>query len=551
MPKECDLVMKGGITSGVVYPKLVTQLAKEYQFKRIGGTSAGSIAAGLTAAAEFQRKTQQDSMGGFGELDALPAFLGDHLEDLFQPNDRYKKLFRWLLKQMKSKPSFSFWFVIRSVRIFFRIKKAIKQLPKTDYGFCSGRTQQGYKTEGLTDWLNKKIEQTAGRMLDGQLPATPLTFGMLEKEGIELRTITTNLSQSTPVTLPNIGVLWIKREDLIRLFPENIAAYVESVQPQPIDEPTDGREDITTNKLLRVPVGDEMPVLLGMRLSLSFPILISAIPFYRIDQSLRLCKSEQKKPQLCWFSDGGICSNFPIHLFDNPLPQRPTFGITLGKFDACRQDPDIGNQPGKNRTYLPVGAKQGMTSAITAIDDLFGFAGAIFNAASTWQDINQTVLPGYRERIVRLYLNPDEGGLNLNMPPEKIASLARIGEAGGKAILESFNFNDHRWRRLLSAYAAIEESLASIERNYDPDNPQGMHAFLQLIRSSIKQGKSIISGYMPNDVDDVDELIRRMDEFCQTAKKLNSPPIREQWGENGYMPRPRASLRIVPKKQID
>ncbi len=43
---ECDLVMKGGITSGVIYPRLVAKLSKTYNFRSIGGTSAGAIAAG-------------------------------------------------------------------------------------------------------------------------------------------------------------------------------------------------------------------------------------------------------------------------------------------------------------------------------------------------------------------------------------------------------------------------------------------------------------------------------------------------------------------------
>ena len=47
----CDLIMKGGITSGVVYPKLISGLAAKYRFKNIGGTSAGAIAAAGCAAA--------------------------------------------------------------------------------------------------------------------------------------------------------------------------------------------------------------------------------------------------------------------------------------------------------------------------------------------------------------------------------------------------------------------------------------------------------------------------------------------------------------------
>ncbi len=53
--KKCDLVMKGGITSGVVYPPVLGILAEDYKFCSIGGTSAGAIAAAGAAAAEYNR----------------------------------------------------------------------------------------------------------------------------------------------------------------------------------------------------------------------------------------------------------------------------------------------------------------------------------------------------------------------------------------------------------------------------------------------------------------------------------------------------------------
>ena len=34
------------------------------------------------------------------------------------------------------------------------------------------------------------------------------------------------------------------------------------------------------------------------------------------------------------FSDGGISSNFPVQIFDSPLPARPTFAINLAGFEA-------------------------------------------------------------------------------------------------------------------------------------------------------------------------------------------------------------------------
>src|ERR1017187_8001002 len=94
-PKFCDLIMKGGITSGVVYPRLIATLSKSYVFKNIGGSSAGAIAAAGAAAAEYRRQTQ-NSDAGFSKLSLLPKELGEpakgrgatqsFLFHLFQPH---------------------------------------------------------------------------------------------------------------------------------------------------------------------------------------------------------------------------------------------------------------------------------------------------------------------------------------------------------------------------------------------------------------------------------------------------------------------------------
>lgn len=57
-PLECDIVMKGGITSGVIYPRAVCRLAKTYRLRSVGGSSAGAIAAaGAAAAGECEPAT--------------------------------------------------------------------------------------------------------------------------------------------------------------------------------------------------------------------------------------------------------------------------------------------------------------------------------------------------------------------------------------------------------------------------------------------------------------------------------------------------------------
>src|SRR5262249_49245321 len=94
-----------------------------------------------------------------------------------------------------------------------------------------------------------------------------------------------------------------------------------------------------------------------------FPLLISAVPLWSIDWSRT--KNEEarnawedwlkrqdntwdsirdhpdrwqgipaQRPHAgrCWFSDGGITSNFPVHLFDAPIPRWPTFVINLRPF---------------------------------------------------------------------------------------------------------------------------------------------------------------------------------------------------------------------------
>ena len=78
--RYCDLVMKGGITSGVVFPKAIAKLATRYRFCNIGGTSAGAIAAAAAAAAEYRRATSpsaQEEMQGFRELSGLAEFLSE------------------------------------------------------------------------------------------------------------------------------------------------------------------------------------------------------------------------------------------------------------------------------------------------------------------------------------------------------------------------------------------------------------------------------------------------------------------------------------------
>src|SRR6516162_6677204 len=90
---QCDVVMKGGITSGVVYPEALSEIGASYRFRGVGGASAGAIGAAIGAAAEFGR-----SSGGFARMAALPDQRGDgRLAALFQPQASTGPLLRLML----------------------------------------------------------------------------------------------------------------------------------------------------------------------------------------------------------------------------------------------------------------------------------------------------------------------------------------------------------------------------------------------------------------------------------------------------------------------
>jgi hypothetical protein len=173
----------------------------------------------------------------------------------------------------------------------------------------------------------------------------------------------------------------------------------------------------------------------------------------------------------CWFSDGGICSNFPIHFFDSLVPLWPTFGIML---EGERKFHPIDEQPGTlsdNRFFLPANNPAGRGDTFARFDDaqdggerLFGFVGAILDAARHWQNTMLARTPAVRDRVVRVYLKENEGGLNLNMPEATLATLSAAGTHAANMLADRFrpgsghamNFENHRYIRLRNLTRVIE-----------------------------------------------------------------------------------------------
>lgn len=509
---ECDIVMKGGVTSGIVYPYAVLQIATAYRFRSLGGTSAGAIAAAFAAAAEFGRS--QGRPEAFLILkeycDALPARLlslfqpSPHLAPAVKASREAMTLFgrgglRLLLRPLLLSVAVGailgsvglgtvsylvmpelyptvlaailggalgklagagVWAAHRWKRTVAPVIDAVRHLPSSDFGFCTGLQQPGYgDNPGLTDWMHRAIQHIAFGDPDHPVP---LTFGDLKGDGkrpsIDLKVVTTNLSMRRPHTLPTLGVpAGFRPADWQKLFPKAVMDYLYNKGTRPWKK--------YSNSWL-FPQEDKLPVLVAVRMSLSFPVLFTAVPLLIEDKELpAIVKALGGKPYMrirrTHFSDGGISSNFPIHMFDAPLPSRPTFAFSL---EDLLWDP----KEVVGRVALPRTASEGMGVQIKTIDSVSDFAWQILNAAKDWQDQLLSEITGQRERIARIFLTGEEGGLNLNMSAAISRRLMRWGyEAGCKFTDGSFDFQEHKWRRLLVLYKHLEDNLRAIDKSWE------------------------------------------------------------------------------------
>lgn len=225
-----------------------------------------------------------------------------------------------------------------------------EDVPSNLYGICTGLAQQEATADradeygdqhatpqsaALIDWLQHWIKATSGLTEHGG----PLTFADLHTQQVSLQMVTTNLSLGRPYIVPFAPeqVFLFQRGDMEQLFPGNIVAYL--CQPAHLNPGWSladlnlGLSPEDERTFFMLPNSQDLPVLVGMRLSLSFPLLISAVRLYTISASCPQVGGEYRPRrediQPNWFSDGGICSNFPIHFFDSWLPTHPTFGINL------------------------------------------------------------------------------------------------------------------------------------------------------------------------------------------------------------------------------
>ena len=391
------------------------------------------------------------------------------------------------------------------------------------FGLCTGGHEKDFPAdhESLVEWLHLGIQAAARRSGSER----PLTFRDLweapggpverprapaqpprQRRSIDLRMVTTNLTHGRPYALPLGGLnvntgeydrtsrLFFKLKELTPYFPPRVIQHLkEHSQPyeraEHEDPPREQVKDV--EEFLELPQG-ELPVVVAARLSLSFPVLFSTVPLWAIDYE---APREKRTLQSCRFTDGGICSNFPIHLFDAAIPGWPTFGIWLAPKNVWRTKKDPEKAPPDdpddqlNDIWLPNYHYDGRGDGWNRFDDaisvinqepippldrLFGFLVSIVYGAKDWNDRTTLRLPGVRDRVVRVFLDEEGQGLNLKLTSPQILALAgKYGLPAGKALVEAFagdmpegtpsrKWKEHRWVRFNTFLVGLRERVEAL-----------------------------------------------------------------------------------------
>jgi predicted acylesterase/phospholipase RssA len=581
---ECDIVMAGGVTSGIIYPGAVAVIARRYIFRSIGGTSVGAMAAAVTAAAEYGRRTERNPKS-FDYVADLSQTLSHTAADghsrlfhLFTPEPATKPLLALVtplfggggvLKEVTGifRATLSTWRIALPVALaalsglwmlvalvvdghvlptLFGVVAAIALLVviwavaliqmlqnhwlpawrDNGYGICTGLTSLGPGKpgeppfEGLSLWMHGVVQEAAGRNSNDE----PITFGDLwgassvdagpqadptAPRAIDLSMIASDISRNRTAQLPFLETpspIYVETSVLRRYFPPQIVKWMTEHRGK-----YDDRVEPLVN-VIRLPMPHDLPIVFAARLSLSFPVLLSACPLMTPDFASDTTDKNYIPLRRLWLSDGGLTSNFPIHFFDSPVPARPTFCLNLIDYDASTSDEaaptaDDASLPRKTIAQPQSPARRGSArpdkipegdplpndnvwgfismadgnrlppppfTAFDAPDASFlSFFKTLLNTARFWSDNQMLIAPGVRDRVVNIALRDDEGGLNLDMPAKTIADLNRRGRAAGLLISARYDpnmmfdpetdlpnkeiFANHRWVRFRNFMAAFED----------------------------------------------------------------------------------------------
>jgi predicted acylesterase/phospholipase RssA len=444
------------------------------------------------------------------------------------------------------------------------------------FGVCSGLSVDPRNGDGLMEWLHGHVQRACGL-------AHPLTFGDLEPlrreadaamkagrpytppvdtDDIELRMTVTDLGLRRPHTLPILP-------DDMRFVP----AELREVLPDDVVDAlltASGYDPATSKQTLAYPLPEwhKLPVLFAVRMSLCYPVLFRMVPLYHKRDSAAdgPHKTPRERPRVrTWyapwrpktppeepltrslFTDGGICSNFPIHFYDGLLPGWPTLAIALEPSPDPRTS-DVRIDRSRTR---PAPRPQPLS--------LGDALGSIFQTAGGWRDQVQTSLPGYRERVCVVSLSKKQGGFDFHMAREHIRGAMIRGMEAGRLLCNKpvpgklpFDEREHRFRRFLVAYARLEETLGGLARNwlYGKVDGKTWPEFIRDYASSGSEPPCTRSPEFPQTAepakpDKIAAILRAVDAVAGLAPQLEDrAPLRTQYD----VPEPPTNLRVTPRE---
>ena len=329
----------------------------------------------------------------------------------------------------------------------------------------------------LTDWLTQSMADLAGLDADGVLrfghlwvggdfvPGDPDGAGARaavdpRQRSINLELMSTELIRRAPYRFPLPVAapgdeLYFDPADLAGVLPGRVIdAMTLGAQPSRV-------QCLATGAMLTLypfPQPWDLPVVFATRASLALPALFQSLRLYelrkgsvpvRTEFGARIAKdgTDLRFPinqadaapvaQELWLTDGGVTSNFPIHMFDSPLPLWPTVGIDLGDYPAGAAHQDV---------YLLGDAQSTKHLASPLKQAMSNFLGAILGTSLQWRDNAQLQMPAFQSRIAVVRQRSYEGGNNLFMTRSDIASLAVRGVVAGMRLRRRFA-SDAQWQR--------------------------------------------------------------------------------------------------------
>ena len=426
----------------------------------------------------------------------------------------------------------------------------------------------------------------AGRTLKDD----PLTFGDLwgndrnerAERDIDLVLMTTNATRGVSHRFPFLegqwGPLYVKKSEFSSLFPPKVVEWMRTHKGPKCGGVVAGQG------FFRLPRAADIPIVVGARMSLSFPFLLSAVPLYAPSYTT---SGKKATLRVCWFSDGGLTSNFPIHFFDGPLPSRPTFGINLvpATVDVMEKGPHRGLESGQSQedakkdpwrnVWMPITNSSGVQDVARFNDikddsggSIVAFFTMLFDTARNWGDTELMALPGYRDRIVHVALAEDEGGLNLNMPKEIIKSIGERGERAGMLLAARFapkpaldpktkkfpqlTWDNHRWVRYRSMMAAVEDLGRRFQNRWEGPTQKGQpRSYMQLLARGPKAKPQSYPFSNKAHREFATKVTAEFVGFIKGAFDAERSFDLGKSSKQGRSPRPKPRLRLMPPGSND